>query len=72
VSLEGTVMATEHVFYLIHRAGRWQVYDRDATEPLAVQDSAAAAAQWCRGRVGPDAQPVLYSGIWHPQGRRSA
>jgi len=63
-------MSTEHIFYLIHRAGRWQVFDGDSAEPIAVQDSAQAAAHWCRGRVGPDETPVMYSGMWYP--RRSA
>ncbi len=63
-------MSMERIFYLIQRAGRWQVYDANATEPLAVQDSAKAAAHWCRSQIGPDETPVIYSGAWHP--RRSA
>jgi len=63
-------MTSEHIFYVIHRAGRWQVYDGDQSQPVAVQDSAAAASHWCRSRVAPDEQAVIYSGIWHP--RRSA
>lgn len=63
-------MSMERIFYLIHRAGRWQVYDGDGTEPLAIQDSAQAAAHWCRGHLAPGETPVIYSGTWFP--RRSA
>lgn len=63
-------MSMERIFYLIHRAGRWQVYDGDDTEPLATQDSAQAAAHWCRGHLAPGETPVIYSGTWFP--RRSA
>lgn len=63
-------MSMERIFYLIQRAGRWQIYDGDGSEPLAIQDSARAAAHWCRAQVGPGETPVIYSGAWLP--RRSA
>ena len=60
-------MVTERIFYLIHRAGRWQVYDANGTEPLSIQDSAQAAAHWCRRQLADGETPVIYSGAWYPR-----
>lgn len=56
------------IFFVIQRAGRWQIYAGDAAQPLAIQDSEAAAEQWCRRRAGDDA--VIYHGQWFPRPQR--
>lgn len=60
------------IYYVIQRAGRWQIFAGDDAQPVAVQDSEAAAEQWCRTRAGSEA--VIYHGQWFPapQRRRSA
>ena len=63
---------SSNIFFVIQRAGRWQIFSGDDARPLAVQDNEAAAEQWCRSRAGGDA--VVYHGQWFPRPgqRRSA